>query len=246
VPRAPPRERPSPAVSLLELRDVVVRHGEAVALSGVTLTIEDGEFTAVLGKEAAGKTSLLRAIARTVRVSGEIRFEGDVVTRHSPAAMCRLGVAHVPQGGGTLARLSVLDNLRLGAWTVRGPLDNAYARVFEFFPFLYDRRNALAGTLSPGEQRLLGLGSAVMGKPRLLVCDEPTAGVPRDIGDDLFAAFRELHGRGTTIVVTAQRKGRALASAGHAVILESGQVAFDGPAAEVSVAPAADETSLAS
>ncbi len=233
-------------MSLLELRDVVVRRGETAALSGVTLMIEDGEFAVVLGKAAAGKTSLLRAIARTVRVSGEVRFEDEVVTRYSPAAMCRLGVAHVPQGGGTFAQLSVLDNLRLGAWTVRGPLDNAYARVFEFFPFLYDRRNAPAGTLSPGEQRLLALGSALMGKPRLLLCDEPTAGVPRDIGDDLFAAFQELHGRGTAIVVTAQRKGRALASAAHALVLDGGQLAFDGPAADVSVAPAADETSLAS
>jgi branched-chain amino acid transport system ATP-binding protein len=233
-------------VSLLELRDVAVRHGETVALRGVTLTIEEGELAVVLGKADAGKTSLLRAIARTVRVSGEVRFENEVVTRHSPAAMCRLGVAHVPQGGGTFAQLSVLDNLRLGAWTVRGPLDNAYARVFEFFPFLYDRRSAPAGALSPGEQRLLALGSAVMGKPRLLLCDEPTAGVPRDIGDDLFAAFRELHERGTTIVVTAQRKGRALAAAGHALVLEGGQLAFDGPAAEVSATPAADETSLAS
>jgi branched-chain amino acid transport system ATP-binding protein len=238
-------------VSLLELRDVYARHGNAAglqsaALRGVTLTIESGEFVAVLGKSGAGKTTLLRSIARSTRVSGEVRFEDEVVTRHSPAAMCRLGVAHAPQGGGVFAPLSVLDNLRLGAWTVRGPLDNAYVRVFELFPFLYDLRHADAGTLSPGEQRLLALGSAVMGKPRLLLCDEPSAGVPRDIGDEFFAALRELHDRGTTIVVTAQRKGRALASAGHAIVLEDGRVVFDGPAAEVAVATAADATSIAS
>ena len=246
MPRARPRDRLLPAVSLLEVRDVSVRDGEAVVMRAVTLSIEDGEFAAILGKRGAGKTALLRAIARSIRVSGEIRWEDEVVTRHSPAAMCRLGVAHVPQGGGVFSQLSVLDNLRLGAWTVRGPLDNAYARVFEFFPFLYDRRNIPAGMLSPGEQRLLALGSAVMGKPRLLLCDEPSAGVPRDVGDEFFAALRELHDRGTTVVVTAQRKGRALASAAHAVVLEDGRVAFDGPAAEVSVTPAADATSLAS
>jgi len=238
-------------VSLLELRDVYARHPAAVglqsaALRGVTLAIESGEFAAVLGKSGAGKTTLLHSIGRSTRVSGEVRFENEVVTRRSPAAMCRFGVAHVPQGGGTFAPLSVLDNLRLGAWTVRGPLDNAYARVFELFPFLFDLRHAPAGTLSPGEQRLLALGSAVMGKPRLLLCDEPSAGVPSDVGDELFAALRELHGRGTTIVVTAQRKGRALASAGHAIVLEDGRIVFDGPAADVAVPTAADATSLAS
>ena len=133
-------------MSLLELRDVEAWHAETHALRGVSLTLEDGEFVAVVGANGAGKTTLLRAIAGSIRVSGEILLEGEAATRLSPAAMARRGIAHVPQGGGPFAALSVLDNLRLGAWTQRGPLDNAYARVFELFPFLYERRSVPRGS----------------------------------------------------------------------------------------------------
>jgi branched-chain amino acid transport system ATP-binding protein len=231
-------------VTLLELRDVDARDADTHALRGVTLTVEDGEFAAVLGQDGAGKTTLLRAVAGLVRVDGEILFEGETVTRRSPAAMCRLGVAYVPQGGGTFAPLSVLDNLRLGAWTQRGPLDNAYARVFELLPFLYERRHVFAGTLSAGEQRLLAVGSAVMAKPRLLLCDEPSAGVPPATTDEIYAALRELHGRGTAIVVAEQRAGPALAMAGHVLVLDEGRVTFDGAADALPAASAAAPATL--
>jgi branched-chain amino acid transport system ATP-binding protein len=233
-------------VNLLELRDVDAHYADRPALRGVTLTVEEGEFAAVLGPHGAGKSTLLRAVAGSLRAAaGEILLEGETVTRRSPAAMRRLGVGHVPQGGGTFGPLSVLDNLRLGAWTQRGPLDNAYARVFELFPFLYERRHDLAGTLSVGEQRLLALGSAVMAKPRLLLCDEPSAGVPGATAEEVFAALRELHGRGTAIVVAEQSAGSALGSASHAVVLDEGRVTFDGPAGELTTAPAATEALLA-
>ena len=217
-------------MSLLELRDVEAWHAETPALRGVSLTIEGGELVAAVGVNGAGKTTLLRAISRTVAVTGEIRFEGELVTRASPAAMARLGVAHVPPGGGVFASLSVLDNLRLGAWTWRGPLDNAYARVFELLPFLYPRRNVPAGALSAGEQRLLALGRAAMVKPRLLLFDEPSAGVPPAARQELFAALRALHELGTAIVVAEQRAGLALASFDRALVLDDGRIAFDGPA----------------
>jgi branched-chain amino acid transport system ATP-binding protein len=215
-------------VSLLELRAVEAWYAETPALRGVTLTITDGELVAVAGARGAGKTTLLRAISRSIRISGEIRLEGESVTRASPAAMARLGVAHVPQGGGTFGSLSVLDNLRLGAWTQRGPLDNAYARVFELFPFLYPRRKDVAGLLSAGEQRLLALACAVMTRPRLLLFDEPSAGVSAAVVQDLFAALRTLHERGTTIVVAEQRAELALALSLRAVVLDDGLIAFDG------------------
>ena len=142
--------------------------------------------------------------------------------------MARLGIAHVPQGGGTFAALSVLDNLRLGAWTSRGPLDNAYARVFELFPFLYPRRRDAAGLLSAGEQRLLALACAAMSRPRLLLFDEPSAGVPPQAAEELFGALRAMHDLGAAIVVAEQRAGRAFASAGRAVVLDGGLIAFDG------------------
>ena len=124
----------------------------------------------------------------------------------------------------------MLDNLRLGAWTRRGPLDNAYARVFELLPFLYERRKAPAGTLSAGEQRLLSLGCAVMTRPRLLLFDEPSAGVPPAVARELYAALGQLHERGTAIVVAEQRTGLALASSGRALVLDRGRLAFDGTA----------------
>jgi branched-chain amino acid transport system ATP-binding protein len=232
-------------VSLLELRDVEAHYADTPALRGVTLTVEVGEFAAVLGRHGAGKTTLLRAVSGSIRAAGEIRFEGETVTRRSPAAMCRLGVAHVPQGGGTIARLSVLDNLRLGAWTQRGPLDNAYARVFELFPFLYERRHLLAGSLPAEDRRLLALGSAVMAKPRLLLCDEPSTGVLRSTADELYAALRELHGRGAAIMVAEQAVGPALGSASHALVLDEGSVTFDGAPAELPEDPAASATPLA-
>lgn len=220
-------------MSLLELRDVEAWQAETHALRSVSLTLEDGEFVAVVGANGAGKTTLLCAIAGSIRVVGDIRLEGEVATRLSPAALARRGVAHVPQGARPFASLSVLDNLRLGAWTRRGPLDNAYARVFELFPFLYDRRSVPAGALSAGDQRLLVLGCAVMARPRLLLFDEPSAGVPAIVAREVFAALRELHERGSAIVVAEQRAALALATAARALVLGAGRLMFDGDARAV-------------
>jgi branched-chain amino acid transport system ATP-binding protein len=229
-------------VSLLELRDVEAWYAGTHALRGVTLTLEDGEFAAVVGANGAGKTTLLRAIARTIRISGEVHLEGERATRFSPAAMARRGVVHIRQGAGPFASLSVLDNLRAGAWIQRGPLDNAYARVYELLPFLYERRNAPAGTLSAGDQRLLTLGCAVMARPRLLLVDEPSAGVPPTVAREFFVALQKLHERGTAIVVAEQRAGLVLAAADRALVIDDRRVVFDGAAdavrADVSAYPA--------
>jgi branched-chain amino acid transport system ATP-binding protein len=220
-------------VSLLELRDVAAWHAEKQALRGVSLTLEDGEFVAVVGANGAGKTTLLRALAGLMRVSGEILLEGEAAARLSPAAMARRGITHLPQRGRPFAALSVLDNLRLGAWTRRGPLDNAYARVFELFPFLYERRAVAAGALSAGEQRLLTLACAVMAKPRLVLFDEPSAGVSPVVARELFAALRELNQGGAAIVVAEQRPALALATAARALVIGAGRLMFDGDASVV-------------
>jgi branched-chain amino acid transport system ATP-binding protein len=218
---------------LLELRGVEARYGEIQALHGVTLTVEDGDFVAILGANGAGKTTTLRAVSGTVKTSGEILYEGERLFRRTPEAMARRGIAHVPEGRGTFATLTVLDNLRLGAWTRRGWSQRDLARVFELFPRLYERREQQAGTLSGGEQQLLALGRAMMAKPRVLLLDEPSLGLaPRVVGE-VFSTLRLLNESGTTIVVVEQNAVTALAAARHAYVLETGRVVLSGPAEDL-------------
>jgi branched-chain amino acid transport system ATP-binding protein len=220
-------------LSLLELRDVEARYGEVTALHGVSLTVDDGDFVAILGANGAGKTTTLRAISGTVKTTGQIVFQGERLHRRTPESMARRGIAHVPEGRGTFASLSVFDNMRLGAWTQRGPSARDLARVFEFFPVLYDRRDQQAGTLSGGEQQMLALGRAMMAKPRLLLLDEPSLGLAPLVVREIFATLRSMNDRGTTIVVVEQNAALALGSAKHAYVLETGRVVLGGAAEEL-------------
>ncbi len=215
-------------MSLLELRDVEARYGEIRALQGISLTVEDGDFVAVLGANGAGKTTMLRAVSGTVKTSGDIVFEGEKLFRRTPESMARRGVAHVPQGRGTFTTLSVLDNLRLGAWVQQGTSRRDLARVFEFFPRLYERRDQRAGTLSGGEQQMLALARAMMARPRLLLLDEPSLGLAPLVVGELFDVLRRMNETGTTVVVVEQNARLALAFARHAYVLEAGRLALAG------------------
>jgi branched-chain amino acid transport system ATP-binding protein len=216
---------------LLELRDVEARYGQVVALRGVSLAVEEGDFVAVLGANGAGKTTTLRAISGTVRTTGEVLLDGERVFRRRPERMAKLGIAHVPEGRGTFATLSVLDNLRLGAWVQRGASGRSLAHVFELFPVLYERRDQRAGTLSGGEQQMLALGRAMMARPRVLLLDEPSLGLAPLVTRAVFDALRELNARGTAIVVVEQNAALALSAARHAYLLETGSVVLAGDAA---------------
>jgi branched-chain amino acid transport system ATP-binding protein len=218
-------------LSLLELRDVTARYGEIRALHGVTLTVAEGDFVAILGANGAGKTTTLRAISGTVKTSGDVVFDGSKVFRRTPESMARRGVAHVPEGRGTFTTLSVLDNLRLGAWVQRGTSQRDLAHVFEFFPRLYERREQQAGTLSGGEQQMLAVGRAMMAKPRLLLLDEPSLGLAPLVVREIFGVLRQMNEGGTTIVVVEQNATLALGAAKHAFVLETGRVALGGEAA---------------
>jgi branched-chain amino acid transport system ATP-binding protein len=220
-------------LSLLELRDVGARYGELRALHGISLTVEDGDFVAILGANGAGKTTTLRAISGTVKTTGEVLLDGHKVFRRTPESMARRGVAHVPEGRGTFATLSVLDNLRLGAWVQRGLADRDLARVFEFFPLLYERREQQAGTLSGGEQQILALARAMMAKPRLLLLDEPSLGLAPLAVREVFDSLKTMNEGGMTIVVVEQNATLALAAARHAYVLETGRVVLGGPVAEL-------------
>jgi branched-chain amino acid transport system ATP-binding protein len=217
-------------LSLLELRDVEARYGEVSALRGVSLTVDDGDFVAILGANGAGKTTTLRAISGTVKTTGDVVFEGEKLFRRTPEAMARRGVAHVPEGRGTFAALSVLDNLRLGAWVQQGPSHRDLANIYEFFPRLYEQRGQQAGTLSGGEQQLLALARAMMAKPRLLLLDEPSLGLAPLVVREIFEVLTRLNASGTTIVVVEQQANLALAAAAHAFVLEAGRVVLAGGA----------------
>jgi len=219
--------------ALLELEDVGARYGDIVALHGVSLVVEEGQVAAVLGANGAGKTTMLRAVSGTVRRSGAIVFAGRRL-RGGPEAAARLGIAHVPEGRGTFGELSVQDNLRLGAYTRRGGLDEDLQRVRGYFPWLEERRDQQAGTLSGGEQQMLALARALMSRPRLLMLDEPSLGLAPRVTADIFRIVRELNERdGLTVLVVEQNARLALDAAQHAFVLEVGEVAVSGPSSEL-------------
>ena len=222
-------------MQLLELRGVEARYGPLQALHGVSLAVEDAAVVAVLGANGAGKTTTLRAVSGTVRSEGDVVFAARKVARRSPDAMARLGVAHVPEGRGTFGELTVWENLRLGAYTRRSrSLRADYARMLEYFPWLGERRNQAAGTLSGGEQQMLALARALMGHPRLLMLDEPSLGLAPMVVREIFRILGELNEReGLTILVVEQNASVALRASRHAYVLESGRVAVSGTSDEL-------------
>ena len=219
-------------MSLLELRGVEARYGPVKALQGVSLDVGEKDFVAVLGANGAGKTTTLRAVSGTVRRSGEVRFAGKKV--RTPEGAARAGIAHVPEGRGTFAELSVWENLRLGAYTRRANLNEDAARVFGFFPRLQERRDQQAGTLSGGEQQMLALGRALMARPRLLLLDEPSLGLAPLVVKEIFETLVKLNeDEGTAVLVVEQNANIALASASRAYVLEVGRVVVEGASDEL-------------
>ena len=220
---------------LLELRAVHARYGPVQALHGVSLAVDEGAIVSVLGANGAGKTTTLRAVSGTVKSEGDVVFAGNAVRRRTPDGMARLGVAHVPEGRGTFAELSVWENLRLGAYSHRnGSLKADYERMLGYFPWLGQRRNQAAGTLSGGEQQMLALARALMGRPRLLMLDEPSLGLAPIIVREIFRILAELNQReGLTVLVVEQNANVALRASQHAYVLEAGRVAVCGTSEEL-------------
>ncbi len=221
-------------MALLELRDVEARYGPVRALQGVSLAVEEGQIVAVLGANGAGKTTTLRAISGTVRRSGDITFEGKKLGRRGPETVANLGVAHVPEGRGTFAELSVEENLRLGAYTRRGSIDADIERMGTYFPWIQERKSQHAGTLSGGEQQMLALARALMSRPKLLLLDEPSLGLAPLVTREIFRIVSELNEKeGLTVLVVEQNAAIALQVASHAYVLEVGAVAVSGTSEEL-------------
>jgi branched-chain amino acid transport system ATP-binding protein len=222
-------------MALLELHDVRARYGPVEALHGVTLEVPEGEIVAVLGANGAGKTTTLRAVSGTVRRSGgEVVFSGERL-KSGPEAAAKAGIAHVPEGRGTFTELTVLENLRLGAYTRRDrEIKQDVERVAGWFPWLTERAGQQAGTLSGGEQQMLALARALMARPRLVMLDEPSLGLAPMIVREIFRIVRELNTQeGLTVLVVEQDARIALDAATRAYVLEVGTVAVAGSSDEL-------------
>jgi branched-chain amino acid transport system ATP-binding protein len=220
--------------ALLSLEDVEARYGPVQALHGVSLEVPEGSIVAVLGANGAGKTTTLRAVSGTVRRSGRITFAGQPL-RGGPEAVARAGIAHVPEGRGTFTELTVTENLRLGAYTRRERnLQSDIDRVARWFPWIPDRAQQPAGTLSGGEQQMLAVARALMARPRLLMLDEPSLGLAPMVVREIFRIVRELNEKeGLTVLVVEQDARIALQTAASAYVLEVGRVAVSGLSAEL-------------
>ncbi len=210
-----------------------VRYGGVRALHGVSLRVDPGEIVALLGANGAGKTTTLRAISGLVQpAAGSIAFDGMPLVRLPAHRIARLGVAHVPEGRRVFARMTVRENLALGAYGNAGgdAVEARMGEVLDIFPRLRERLKQLAGTLSGGEQQMLAIGRGLMGRPRLLLLDEPSLGLSPLLVATIFGVIAEVHARGTTILLVEQNARQALRVASRGYVLENGRIAREAPA----------------
>src|SRR5437763_8235760 len=218
--------------ALLELDGVTARYGQVVALHHVSLTVDEGEIVALLGANGAGKTTTLRAVSGTVRRTGDVLIAGRRLARQGPEAVARAGIAHVPEGRGIFAELTVWENLRMGAYMRRGRPD--FTMVLDYFPWLESRKHQQAGTLSGGEQQMLALARAFLQRPRLLMLDEPSLGLAPLVTREVFRVVGDLNQKeGLAMLVVEQNAAIALGAARRAYVLETGRVAASGDAGEL-------------
>lgn len=219
---------------MLEVRGLEVRYGAVQALRGVSLDVRQGEIVSLIGTNGAGKSSTLMAISGIARASaGAIAFEGrDILGRPAHEIVAR-GLAQVPEGRRVFPRLTVRENLEMGAFLQRGSIDGDLARVHTLFPVLQERAQQLAGTLSGGEQQMLAIGRALMGRPRLLMMDEPSMGIAPILVARIFEAIRELNTQGLTVLLVEQNARAALRLSSRAFVVENGRTTITGSGREL-------------
>jgi branched-chain amino acid transport system ATP-binding protein len=225
---------------LLEIKGLNAGYGEVAVLHDIDLSILEGEFVCIIGANTAGKSTILRVISRLVpRISGALRFGAVDLTTRASHEIPKLGIAHVPEGRQIFPDMMVEENLMLGAFTARNSDDLPVRMedVFELFPRLRERRGQLAGTLSGGEQQMVAVGRALMLRPKLLLLDEPSHGLAPKVVEEMHEAFVKIHSRGTSILLVEQNVELALDVANRGYVLESGRIALQGTAAELSTSP---------
>jgi branched-chain amino acid transport system ATP-binding protein len=221
---------------LLEIDGLVARYGRITALKGISLHVDEGEIVTLIGANGAGKTTTLRAISGLIRpASGRISFDGKDLRGVAPHAIVRLGIGHSPEGRRVFPRMTVRENLELGAYTRSSKREIAEdtEHVLETFPRLRERLDQRAGTMSGGEQQMLAIGRALMGRPRLLLLDEPSLGLAPLFVQTIFDVIRQINARGTTILLIEQNATQALAVATRGYVLEVGSVAHEDTSANL-------------
>jgi len=225
---------------MLEVDGIDVFYGQIQALRGVSLRLEQGEMVALVGANGAGKTTTLRTISGLLQpTAGEIRFEGERIDGQPPWKVIERGVAHLPEGRELFGDMSVLDNLRLGAWVRRNERGHRKQVdvVMDHFPILRERSGQAAATLSGGEQQMLGVARALMSKPRLLIVDELSLGLAPKIVEQLFVILREINEEGTSVLLVEQFVHMALGNTDRAYVLVKGEVAIEGQSPELLDSP---------
>ena len=224
---------------MLQLSDTFVSYGMIAALKGVSLEVRQGEIVALIGANGAGKSTTLMSISGIAGLqAGTITFNGHVITGLPPHEIVGLGISQVPEGRHIFPRMTVRENLEMGAFledTRR--LDEDMARVFAMFPVLEERNRQLGGTLSGGEQQMLAIGRAVMSRPKLLLLDEPSLGLAPIIVSRIFKIIEEINRQGTTILLVEQNAKAALRLASRAYVMESGRIVMQGPALDLANDP---------
>jgi branched-chain amino acid transport system ATP-binding protein len=223
-------------VSLLAVSDLRAGYGPVNVLSDISLTVEEHEIVVMLGANGAGKTTTMRAISGMIPRSGQVVFDGSSIAKASPDAIVRGGIAQVPQGRGTFPELSVEDNLRTGAYIRRDrEVASDLARWFEVFPRLEERRSQRAGSLSGGEQQMLAIARALMSRPKLLLCDEPSLGLAPLITHELFMVLQRLNAEtGLAVLLVEQNANLAMQIASRVYLLETGRIVASGSAEQLS------------
>jgi len=223
-------------VALLELEGVDAFYGRIQALRGVTINVEKGEVVALIGSNGADKTTTLRTISGLMHPnSGTVTFDGQDITRTRPSRIVELGISQSPEGRRLFPRMSVLDNLFMGAYSRNDKpgITSDMARVFQLFPRLQERRTQIAGTLSGGEQQMLAMGRALMAKPKVLMLDEPSLGLAPILQETIFSIVREINAQGTTVMLVEQNANKALEVANRGYVLESGVIVQTGSGREL-------------
>ncbi len=220
--------------NILEIRDLTVSYGGIQAVRGISLDVPQGQIVTLIGSNGAGKTTTLKSIAGVVRPkSASIKFEGEEICGKTPDAIVSRGVTLVPEGRKVFANLTVLENLKIGAYLRKDKLDDDLEYVFSLFPRLKEREWQLSGTLSGGEQQMLAVGRAIMSRPKLIMMDEPSLGLAPLVVRNIFEIIRQVNESGITVLLIEQNANMALKTADLAYVMETGRITMSGPGREL-------------